>query len=168
MKLWMPAAAVLALAVTAGADDVGKKVVDPVSKKEITVAKDQPFVHVFLDKVYFADAKNRETFLKAPETYVTKTACPVKGFPVKANKTNRYVVNDHILYFCCANCPAAFKKEPGNFLAMANDPVSGKEFAISGQSPKTEKGNVIYFFENAANKATFDKDPAKYAKVKLQ
>src|SRR5689334_23223962 len=53
MKLWMPLAAVLALAVVAGADDIGKKVTDPVSKKQITVAKDQPYVYVFLDKVYF-------------------------------------------------------------------------------------------------------------------
>lgn len=168
MKLWMPVAAVLALAVTAGADDIGKKVVDPVSKKQITVAKETPFVYVFLDKLYFTDAKNRDTFLKAPENYIAKTSCPVKGFPVKANKANRFVVNDHILYFCCNNCPEAFKKEPGNFLAMANDPVSGKEFAISADSPKTENGSVIYFFENAENKAAFDKDPAKYAKVKVQ
>jgi YHS domain-containing protein len=50
---------------------------------------------------------------------------------------------------------------------MVTDPVSGKEFAESADSPKTENGNVIYFFETPENKAAFDKEPAKYAKVKL-
>ena len=167
MKLWMPLAAVVALAVVAGADDIGKKVTDPVSKKQITVAKDQPYVYVFLDKVYFTDAKNRDTFLKAPETYNPKASCPVKGSPVSANKTNRLLVNDHILYFCCGDCPQEFRKHPGDFLAMVTDPVSGKDFSESADSPKTENGTVIYFFETAENKAAFDKEPAKYSKVKL-
>ena len=40
-------------------------------------------------------------------------------------------------------------------------------FSESADSPKTENGNVIYFFETAENKAAFDKEPAKYSKVKL-
>jgi YHS domain-containing protein len=47
------------------------------------------------------------------------------------------------------------------------DPVSTKEFTIAADSPKTEQGTATYYFENAANKAAFDKEPAKYIKVKL-
>ena len=168
MKLWIPVAAVLALAVVAGADDIGKKVTDPVAKKQITVAKETPFVVVSSERVYFTDAKNRETFLKAPETYLTKVSCPVKGFPGRPNKANRVVVNDQLVYFCCQGCPEAFKKEPGNFMDKVVDPVSTKEFTIAADSPKTEQGTATYYFENAANKAAFDKEPAKYIKVKLQ
>lgn len=167
MKLWMPLAAVVALAVAVSADDIGKKVTDPVAKKQITVAKETPFVVVSSEKIYFTDAKNRETFLKAPETYLTKVSCPVKGFPGRPNKANRVVVNDQLVYFCCAGCPEAFKKEPGNFMGKVLDPVSGKEFNIAADSPKVEQGTAVYYFENDANKAAFEKEPAKYIKVKL-
>lgn len=167
MKLWMPLAAVFALALAAGADDVGKKVTDPVSKKQITVAKETPFVVVSSERIYFTDAKNRDAFLKAPETYVTKASCPVKGVPARPNKANRLVVNDQIVYFCCAGCPDAFKKEPGNFLSKVVDPVSGKEFSIAADSPKSVQGTAIYYFETDANKAAFEKEPAKFMTVKL-
>jgi YHS domain-containing protein len=173
MRTWLPYALVasVGLLVAATADDLGKKMVDPVSNKEVTVAKETPTVIVNGNHLYFADAKNRDTFLKAPETYVTKTKleCPVKGFPIRgASKTNRVVVNDQIVYFCCGNCPSAFAKEPNNFLDKVSDPVSGKEFALTADAPKSTYKNGIYFFENADNKAAFEKEPAKYAKVVLQ
>lgn len=173
MRTWLPYTLVasLALLVAATADDLGKKMVDPVTSKEVTVAKETPTVIVNGNHLYFADAKNRDAFLKAPETFLSKTKleCPVKGFPIKgASKTNRVVVNDQIVYFCCGNCPMAFAKEPNNFLDKVSDPVSGKEFGLSADAPKTTYKNGIYFFESNENKATFEKDPAKYAKVVLQ
>jgi YHS domain-containing protein len=65
-------------------------------------------------------------------------------------------------------CPEAFQKEPGNYLPKVNDPVSGNEFGPSADAPKTTYKGTIYFFESADNKAAFEKDPAKYAKVTLQ
>jgi YHS domain-containing protein len=170
MKTWFPlAAAMLAIAVSAGADDVGKSVVDPVTNKALTVAKDQPSVVVNSNTLYFADAKNRETFLKAPETYLKNPLeCPVRGVKGKANKANRVVVNDQIIYFCCGNCDMGFKKEPNNYVSKLIDPVSGKEFSLLADSPKVEQGKTIYFFESEDNKAAFEKEPAKYGKVKLQ
>jgi YHS domain-containing protein len=171
MRTWLPyaLAASVGLLVTASADDIGKKVTDPVSNKTVTVAKDTPSVIVNANAVYFADANSRAAFLKSPETYLTraktKLECPVKGFPSRANKANRVVVNDQIVYFCCAGCPQEFDKEPNNFLEKVKDPVSGNEFSVSAESPKaTYKGN-IYFFENADSKAAFEKEPAKFAKV---
>ena len=48
MRFWLPlaTAAVLGSLVSAGADDIGKKFVDPVSMKPVTVAKDTPTVVV--------------------------------------------------------------------------------------------------------------------------
>ena len=170
MKTWFPlaAAAVLALSVTAGADDIGKKVVDPVSGKQITVAKETPSVVVNSTALYFTDAKNREAFLKAPETFLkTPVECPVRGIKSRAHKQTRLVVNDQILYFCCAGCDMGFKKEPNNFVSKLIDPVSGKEFNLVADSPKVEQTGAVYFFETEANKAAFEKEPAKYVKVKL-
>ena len=62
MRFWLPlaAAAVLGSLVAAGADDTGKKVVDPVTMKTVTVAKDTPTVVVNGTHLYFSDAKGQE------------------------------------------------------------------------------------------------------------
>src|SRR5579883_2529609 len=152
----------LGLAAAAGADDLGKKMTDPVTQKSVTVAKDTPTVIVNGNHLYFADAKSRDTFLKAPETYLkTMLDCPVKGFKIKANKAHRVVVNDQILYFCCDMCPQAFQKEPNTYLAMVTDPVSGQDFGLSADAPTSTYKGTIYYFENADNKGKFDKEPAK-------
>ncbi|MCC2672851.1 MAG: hypothetical protein K0Q72_5323, partial [Armatimonadetes bacterium] len=87
MRTWLPYALItsLGLVVAATADDIGKKLVDPVSNKEVTVAKETPKVIVNGNHLYFADAKNRDAFLKAPESFLgkAKLECPVKGFPVR-------------------------------------------------------------------------------------
>ncbi len=44
----------------------------------------------------------------------------------------------------------------------ATDPVSKHEFTISANSPHSQVQNLYYYFENAANKATFDASPDKY------
>jgi YHS domain-containing protein len=171
MRTWLrwTAAAVLGLVVAAGADEVGKKVTDPVSNKMITVAKETPFVVVNLERVYFTDAKNRETFLKTPETYLkAPVECPVRGLKGKANKANRLVVNDQLVYFCCAGCANAFKNEPNSFLDKVTDPVSGKEFNLTADSPRGEHKGTLYYFESPESKETFEKEPGKYAKVVLQ
>lgn len=174
MHPWMKAVAVTALGLAvftprgAGADDIGKKMTDPVTLKMVTVAKETPFVVVNDTRLYFADAKSRETFLKAPETYLkTPLECPVRNIKGKANKANRLVVNDQIVYFCCAACPEGFKKEPNNYLSKLTDPVSGKEFNLASDSPMAMYKGGLYYFESGANKDTFEKEPAKYAKVVL-
>ena len=170
MKLWMPlAAAALALGVTtASADDIGKTKTDPVSGKSVTVAKETPMLNVGGNKLYFADAKNRETFLKNPESFLKMPQiCPVKGNPGRANKANRAVVNDQILYFCCANCAMEFQKDP-SLLGKVKDPVSGNEFSLAAGAPTATYKGSTYYFESDECKAAFEKDPAKYAKVVLQ
>jgi YHS domain-containing protein len=170
MKTWLSlAAAVCVMALAAAAeDDVGKKKTDLVTLKQFTVAKESPFVSVNMEKVYFQDAKSRETFLKNPENYLkTPLECPVRGIRSRANKANRVVVNDGLFYFCCSNCPNGFKKEPQNSVDKLVDPVSGKEFALTADAPKVEVQGALYFFESEENKAAFEKEPAKYIKVKV-
>src|SRR3712207_5468453 len=134
MNAWLKwtAVAALGIAVAAGADDIGKKMTDPVSMKAVTVAKETPSVTVNGQKLYFENAKSRETFLKGPETYLkTPVECPVRGIKGKPSKANRKVVNDQIIYFCCAGCPQGFENEPNNYISKLNDPVSGKEFNLA-------------------------------------
>ncbi len=155
----------LAIGTAFAADDTGKKVVDPVNLKPLTVAKETPLVVVGGNKLYFTDAKNRETFLKNPESYLkTPQVCPLKGTPGRANKANRLVVNDQIVYFCCTNCAEDFKKDP-SLLGQVADPVSGKMFALAAGIPTSTYKGSIYYFESEASKAAFDKEPAKFAKV---
>src|SRR4051794_6986908 len=99
MKIWMKWAAVAVVGagavagvapLRAGADDVGKKMIDPVSGKSVTVAKETPFVTVNGANLYFTDAKGRETFLKTPETYLkTPLECPVRNIKGRADKGKR-------------------------------------------------------------------------------
>lgn len=174
MRNWLPYAAVAAITLSVGAftgaraDDIGKKKTDPVSQKVVTVAKDTPVVNVSGDKYYFADVKSRDTFLKAPESYLKKPqVCPIKGNAGLANKGNRIVVNDQIYYFCCMECPKEFAKDP-SLAGKVSDPVSGKEFSPSADGPKSTFKGSLYFFDSKESKDAFDKEPAKYAKVILQ
>jgi YHS domain-containing protein len=148
------------------AGDIGKKMTDPVSQKSVTVAKETPLVVVNGTKLYFTDAKSRETFLKTPETYVKQLVeCPVRGAKGKAQKANRLVVNDQLFYFCCTTCPEEFKKDPGTYAPKLTDVVSGKEFSPSADAPKSIYKGATYLFASAENKSAFDKEPMKYAKT---
>lgn len=167
--LRLAAVASLALAVSASANDIGKKLVCPVTKKQVIVAKETPMVRAGGANLYFADAASRATFLKAPERYLkTGVECPVRNIKGRANKNNRLVVNDQIVYFCCGNCSMGFAKEPNNYFFKLTDVVTGKEFEMSAEAPKVEYKGGVYFFESDKSKADFEKEPTKYAKVVLQ
>jgi YHS domain-containing protein len=44
--------------------------------------------------------------------------CPVSGKPIKANDWVAF--ENGKIYFCCENCPAAFKKDPSKYAAKAH------------------------------------------------
>ena len=44
-----------------------------------------------------------------------KAVCPVSGQAAKEESSIEY--KGKKVYFCCGNCPAAFKKEPEKYLA---------------------------------------------------
>jgi YHS domain-containing protein len=47
--------------------------------------------------------------------YTHQTMCPVSGKPIDPQYSVEY--KDEKVYFCCPNCPAAFEKEPGKYIA---------------------------------------------------
>lgn len=55
------------------------------------------------------------------------------------------------------------------FVPELTDPVSGKRFKPTADSPRSTvgtSGRILFLFENAQNKATFDQDPGKYSRFK--
>ena len=58
--------------------------------------------------------------------------------------------------------PKMFSKKQAEGV-KATDAVSGNEFSIAKASPVSKAYRMYYYFENDANKKTFDADPAKYA-----
>ena len=55
-------------------------------------------------------------------------------------------------------------KEPAKYVKQLVDPVNSSKFKPKANSPKSTTKYGTFLFASAANKATFDKDPAKYAK----
>ena len=56
-------------------------------------------------------------------------------------------------------------KDPSKYVKQLVDPVGKKKFKPTASSPKSTTTKYgTFLFASAANKATFDKDPAKYAK----
>lgn len=51
---------------------------------------------------------------KPAEEVITQTVCPVMGG--KINKDIFVEHNGRKIYFCCAGCPEAFKKDPARYM----------------------------------------------------
>ena len=56
--------------------------------------------------------------LHAAEKSLKDVKCPVSGQPVKATAIVEF--NDGDVYFCCNNCPKAFKADTAKYEAKAN------------------------------------------------
>lgn len=54
-------------------------------------------------------------FASLDKGFTLQTACPVSGKEIDISKSVEY--KGKKVYFCCGNCPAAFKKEPEKYLA---------------------------------------------------
>ncbi|MFM9872679.1 MAG: YHS domain-containing protein [Fimbriimonadaceae bacterium] len=110
-----------------------------------------------------------------PANDVKPFVCPVMGSNIADVSTAGYHdYNGSRYYFCCGGCDAKFKAEPGKYLeaqAKASkvagdfmfDPVSGMRLASPGIIADTSDYKGIRFhFSSKANKAAFDKEPAKF------
>ncbi len=108
-------------------------------------------------------------------TDVKPFVCAVMGEAMADVTTKGYHdYNGARFWFCCGGCDATFKKDPlKNLEAQAKkgnvagdfmfDPVTGNRLASPGIIAQTSDYKGIRFhFSSAANKATFDKEPAKY------
>ena len=60
-----------------------------------------------------------------------KASCPVSGQPAKEDKTADYKGGK--VYFCCGECPGAFKKDTAKFATKANH-----QLAATGQTTQAK------------------------------
>lgn len=78
--------------------------------------------------------------------------------------------------FCCAGCPAPFKKDPAKYIKQAAtagniigtslfDPVSGLRVDATKAVASSDFKGVRFHFASAANKTAFDAEPAKFGVV---
>jgi YHS domain-containing protein/uncharacterized membrane protein len=106
-----------------------------------------------------------------PATNATaiNTNCPVSGKPVVATQTTRF--EGRLIAFCCADCKAAFEKEPQKFAGKlppaaaatpinTKCPVSGKD--VDPTKTSLYEGRPVAFCCGDC-KAAFDKEPQKFA-----
>jgi YHS domain-containing protein len=137
-----------------------------VSGQEIEVTDKTAKSYVQGKPVYFCCDKCPAAFAKNPEKFVKNVGdCPVLGTPVSAPKASeRVVVNNGLWYLCCASCADQVGSNP-TVLKQLEDVVSHKTFKVTSNSPRSDYKEQTYLFENAENKAVFDKDPAKFAVV---
>lgn len=99
--------------------------------------------------------------------------CAIMGSPVPADaKFHDY--NGARFSFCCAGCDTKFAKDPIAALKNAEtkkwvigtslfNPVSGMRLDTKAVKATSDYKGIRYVFATTAEKATFDKAPAKYA-----
>ena len=105
-----------------------------------------------------------------------QTACPVSGKPIDKASSPHIDFQGQRIYFCCDNCPPAFRKDPESFFAKAAEagvvfeniqtacPVSDETLGEhEGMEPVSiqYKGRTVKLCCAACQKP-FAKDPAKY------
>lgn len=99
--------------------------------------------------------------------------CPVQGAKIdKVTADTQHADYKGVrYYFCCGDCPAAFKKDPakytkdskGKVIGMSLfDPVTTKRINPDDAADHSDVHGVRYFFASADDKKTFDKDSKKY------
>lgn len=138
----------------------------PVSGKEVEVSDKTPKRYVQGIALYFCCDNCPKTFAKNPEKYLSDVGnCPVLGTAVNSiNSNERVIVNNGLWYTCCPGCVDTLKSGPAAFKEL-EDVVSGKKFNVTGESPAAEFQGQRYYFQNAATKAAFEKEPSKYAVI---
>lgn len=76
--------------------------------------------------------------MSADEDSKFKLTCPVSGKPAKKSAAVELDSGAKV-YFCCENCPNAFKKNPDKFAAKANHQLYGTGQAKLAACPLTGK-----------------------------
>jgi YHS domain-containing protein len=93
-----------------------------------------------------------------------EATCPVSGHKVAVTaKTPLLVVNGEKQYFCCANCPTAFVKDPGKFIKTATTcPVmKGNKVNLASAPHVAINDNLLYTCCGGCP-AAIERDPAKF------
>jgi YHS domain-containing protein len=140
----------------------------PVSGAAAKTGEGAVWTHVNGQAVYFCCENCPKAFAADPEKYAAKMTmkCPVmKNNGAKAEKNLRLAVNNGYVYSCCAGCPQAFLKSPEKYLAELPDPITGKPFKLSSNTPHVTYKNAHFYFASEESKKMFEASPEKYARV---
>lgn len=156
----------VALSRVAADPTAAAKVTCPVTKATFVDGPGHPGYVVDGKRVAFCCTNCPKTFAANPEKYITNDMlgnCPIMGGHNHVSAQERVVLNNQLQYFCCPGCDTAFKKDLSKYVKSLPDVVSGKDFTPAAGSPRSDYKTQVYLFDNAADKATFDKSPEKYA-----
>ena len=109
-----------------------------------------------------------------PAKGAPQVKCPVSGEPI--SKTHYLDYQGQRIYFCCAKCPAEFRKDPEKYFAVFEKegvqleniqttcPVSGEELGEGDMGKPVSvryKGRTVEFCCKMCVKK-FEAEPAKY------
>ena len=61
----------------------------------------------------------------APEVETAQKICPVMGGPI--NKAQFVDYEGRRVYFCCAGCPEAFKKDPAKYIKIIDEQIAAEK-----------------------------------------
>lgn len=144
------------------------KVTCPITHQSFVDGKSHPGYVVDGSRVAFCCKNCPAVFAANPEQHLDASRlgkCPVMGGPDHLSSTVRVVLNNELQYFCCGGCDTKFSANPAAYRKSLTDVVTNKSFAPTADSPRSTYKGQIYLFASEANKASFDKSPAKYAVV---
>ncbi|MCW5943360.1 MAG: hypothetical protein KIS66_14100 [Fimbriimonadaceae bacterium] len=108
--------------------------------------------------------------LASPQTAPLKCAVMHEAADLKIAKVD---FNGARFSFCCGGCDGTFQKSPEKYLTKESlkgdvvgeflfDPVSGKRIAAKDAKAQADFGGLRYYFESAANKASFEQHKAAF------
>jgi len=166
MRVWTISGCLLLLlaaTVTAQQEQTAR---DPVTGKTIPVTERTRRILVNGKPVYFESAESEARFIKEPEKYLKEPLpCPVLGSTAPPSRDARLVVNDSLWYFCCGDCTGTALGQPGQYFKKLRDPVTGKEFTVTPDSPHLLHRGSRYYFATEESRDRFAADPGKYARI---
>lgn len=142
-----------------------KRVTCPVDYKAFAVTEQSPAILVNGEPRYLCSAGCRARLVGWPEKYLkgASVQCTVQPeFKGHIDLPRRVEVNNGLYYLCCAPCTGWLREKPWLYLKELKDPVTGKPFPLSEQSPMATVKGQVFVFESAESRAAFEKEPQKY------
>jgi len=105
--------------------------------------------------------------VQGPEVWLKELgielACVVDpASPALLDPEHRVFVNWETYYLSRDAAVTAFRQTPWEFSGPVTDPVSRARFVPTAASPRRERGDRLFLFENGETLARFDADPAAY------
>jgi YHS domain-containing protein len=113
------------------------------------------------------------SLLAAVVLQTPQMVCPVMGDAIDAKSAPEFFYKDVVYSICCAGCKGGLMKDPEKVINKEHsgligisvfDPVAQSAIKPSKAEAFSDYKHTRYYFREAANKATFDANPAKFLK----